>query len=236
MNWGDHFDAIYCVNLADNRHRRALMEGELRRVGILDSGIFRWKTTVRNPLYRYIWTHPDFNTEAWWLDIDGALNCTLAHYEIYLEGIAMDYERVLVTEDDVRFLKDIDEITRILEAAPDYDICLFDKYTSSDKRQYTNTVRDCKVNTDYFRYDGIHLLSTGCYAVSARAMRTMAKAQEEQWVPADSVTNKQREDGLIRVAPVTNLAVQDMRLKPVMNEVDYILYSQIADLTQYNLS
>ena len=44
------------------------------------------------------------------------------------------------------------------------------------------------------------------------------------------------DDGLLRVAAIRNIAVQDMRLKgDKMNNIDRHLYDGIAELKDYNL-
>jgi hypothetical protein len=57
IRWDEKFDAIYCISLADNISRRDDLKKELKRVGILDSTVFHWKITVKNELYKYIWSN-----------------------------------------------------------------------------------------------------------------------------------------------------------------------------------
>ena len=251
VDWTLHFDAIYCISLADNIRRRDLMREELRRVGILDSGIFQWKITVRNNLYRYIWQNPSFQCDEWWRGMEVNLNCTMGHYEIMLESLARGFRRVLIIEDDIRFAKDENNIFRIMAFLPDhntdlppYDICLFDKNVSSRPRTpLHNAITYARINAHYFDYSTAFLGSTGCIALSEKAMRRFVEQQERKFMPADALTNRinaegdvVNDDGLRRVASIANLAVQDMRLKgDQMNDVDRHLYDGIADLTKYNL-
>ena len=251
IDWFLHFDAIYCLSLADNIQRRDLMIDELRRVGILDSGILHWKITVRNALYQYIWQNPSFQCDEWWRGMEVNLNCTMGHYEIMLESLARGFRRVLIIEDDIRFVKDQNYISRILAFLPDhntdlphYDICLFDKNVSARPRtSLHNAINYARINAHYFDYSTAFLGSTGCIALSERAMRRFVEQQERKFMPADFLTNRinaegdvVNDDGLHRVASIANLAVQDMRLKgDRMNEVDRQLYNGIADLTKYQL-
>lgn len=237
MNWNRYFDAIYCLSLADYRERRELMHAELGRVGIADSGILHWKITVRNPLYRYIWTNPSFHTESWWLEMEGPLNATMGHYEIMKESLARGFGRVLILEDDVRFLKDSGAIAPILDDLPEgYDIALLDYNLCTDKRPYRKALERDRINDHFFSFANTRMWGGSCYALSTRAMQRITWSQEMFFEPADHVYNAKGEDGLVRVASIRNVAVQDMRLKGAkMNNIDRQLYDGIANLNDYNL-
>ena len=233
MDWRKHFDAVFCLSLADFKERRARMMKEFDRVGLDPNGILLWKLTVRNPFYRYIWTHPAFPAEQWWLDLEGPLNGTMGHYEIMKECLAIGYDRVLICEDDIRFLKDLGELERILEATPENDICLYDKNAVHVRGEYHNAVRNSRVNYDFIDYAGVKLLSAACYSVNRKAMEAITASLERNYAPIDDATNTGE---LRKVAAIKNLAVQDMRLKGErMTDIDRILYDGIADLDEYNL-
>lgn len=237
INWSKYFDAIYCLSLADFTERRKLMEKELQRMGILDSGIFHWKVTVKNEFYKYIWNNPAFNTPDWWRNLTGNMNCTMGHYEIMKECIVRDYDRVLIIEDDVRFLKDIRMARLILENIPQADIIMFDKNVADrPKAELIMAAINGKMNDCYFNFDTVSLGSTGCYSLSKKAMQTITTAQEREFMPADFPINKTYDDGLVRVASILNLAIQDMTLKgDKMNDIDRHLYDGIVNLEDYNL-
>ena len=115
IKWEDKFDAIYCISLADNTGRREDLKQELERAGLLNLKIFHWKITVNNELYKYIWSNPSLKANRWWFHLTGTLNCTLEHYAVYKECLALGYKRVLILEDDVVFLKDIREIEKAID-------------------------------------------------------------------------------------------------------------------------
>lgn len=240
-DWSAHFDAVFCLSLADNISRRNLMHWELKRVGILDSGIFHWKITVKNEFYKFIWSNPGFPWEDWWRHMSVALNCTMGHYEIMKESLARGFRQVLIIEDDVRFLKDTNEIDNLLNTLPDYDICLFEKNTPWSKDAFHEAVQNNRVNDAYIDFSGVNFGGTGCLALSTKAMETITKAQERLFQPADFPVNRvdhsgnvTNDDGLRRVASIRNMAVQDMRLKyDGMSEIDKTIYVGIADLNDY---
>lgn len=244
IEWSKYFDAIYCLSLADNIERRKLMREELTRVGIMWSGVFHWKITVRNKFYKYIWGNKDFPCDEWWKAVPNALNCTMGHYEIMKEALACGFMMVLIIEDDVRFLYTLKDIEDMLENLPEYDICLFDKNVSDRPRSALHrAIAERRENDYYFDYSRVHLGSTGCMALNTSAMAVMTEGQEAYFQPADFRTNRvnaegqvMNDDRLRRVASVRNLCVQDMTMKGErMTEVDRRLYEGIADLSEYQI-
>lgn len=49
IDWKHHFDHIFCLHYVPNVDRKQRIESELKRVGILDSGIFSWHMSVPSP-------------------------------------------------------------------------------------------------------------------------------------------------------------------------------------------
>ena len=85
------------------------MEIELKRVGILDSGIFKWETTYLGPFEKLfaqmirdqnIILSKNFFT-------DGRCSTVLGHLHAVKEAYYSGWERLLIIEDDERFLKDL---------------------------------------------------------------------------------------------------------------------------------
>ena len=218
--WDEHFDAIFVLSLADYIERRNLMREELHRVGIEASGILHWKITVRNAFYSYIWRNPSFPSPRWWLNREPNLNCTMGHYEIMKESLARGFRRILQEP-----------------AFRPGRLAMLDYNIPVAKTSYNEALRSSRVNGYYFRFDTVRLWSTGCYALSAKAMRHITQEQERNYRPADEIYNRMSEDdGLLRVAAIRNIAVQDMRLKgEQMNDIDRHLYDGIAELKDYNL-
>lgn len=240
MDWSKYFDKIYCLSLVNNVERRQDMEKEFQRVGIdTNSGYFKWKITVDNPFYKYIWTNPSLPTEKWWLGIKGALNCTMGHYEIMMEAQALGYERILIVEDDARFLNDVSEIERYLENLPEYDICLLDFYPRSpnDKQNFGKYKETHKINELFIDYSQIYVLSCGCYALSKYGYTSLLNLQNTKYMPADHYINNTRDSirDLKRVCPEKNISIQDMSYKPNRQPIDYHLYDGITDTKNYNL-
>ena len=242
IKWSKYFDAVYCLSLADNTQRRVDMTKELRRVGIFQSRIFKWKITVRNEFYHYIWTNPDFHTERWWLHLESAMNATMGHYEIMKESLALNHERILIIEDDIRFLKDLQELSEILNEIPEYDVLLLDKCLNVGRESYQDALENNGINGHFFNFNNVKLWSVGCYGLSRKAMQTITKRQESLFIPADHVTNRVdnkgnvvNDDGLVRVASIRNAAMQDFKYKKQLSALDEIVYNGIADPEEYAL-
>lgn len=242
IDWKKHFDAVYCLSLASNVKRREDMEKELRRVGIAQSRLLKMKITVKNAFYKHIWSNPDFPTERWWIHNSSALNATMGHYEIMKECLDLGYERVLIMEDDIRFLKDIAAVKSIIDAMPKSDIVLLDKFIPISKEQYLNSLETEKINDYFSDFSKVKIWGVSCYAVTKKAMEVMTRNQELRYVPADHVTNRVdnhgrvvNDDGLTRAAAIKNLAMQDFSYKERLNDHDKIAYERLVKLEDYNL-
>ena len=217
IKWDEKFDAIYCISLADNISRRDDLKKELKRVGILDSRVFHWKITVKNELYKYIWNNPSLKANKWWFHLTGTLNCTLEHYAVYKECLALGYKRVLILEDDVVFLKDIKEIQKAIDNIPqNYDILKFNSYFSGTEEEIQKVINDNKINDYYFDYSSLQQISAACYAVSSKAMLILSKYQETFYQPSDAILNVQNteiDSKLVRVSTIKDICIQNFTYK-----------------------
>ena len=217
IKWEKKFDAIYCISLADNISRRDDLKKELSRVGILNLNIFHWKITVKNELYKYIWNNPSLKANKWWFHLTGTLNCTLEHYAVYKECLALGYKRVLILEDDIVFLKDIKEIEKAIDNIPEnYDILKFNSYFSGTEEEIQKVINDNKINDYYFDYSSLQQISAACYAVSSKAMIILSKYQETFYQPSDAILNVQNteiDSKLVRVSTIKDICIQNFTYK-----------------------
>jgi hypothetical protein len=115
-------------------------------------------------------------------------------------------ERVLIIEDDSRFLNDITRIRAILEKMPIFhDIILFDHFANVPAETYAE-YRRRTVNDEYSEYDDLD--SCGCYSLSRHALQRFEKLYETVVIPADNYTSKIPLDGLRKCFSLTNLSCQ----------------------------
>lgn len=106
MNWNNYFDHIFVITYTKNSLRRELLECEFSRVNIKD---FEY---VYNTTYKYA-VIPNL------LSVEQNLNnCTFAHYQTIKNSYELGYENILILEDDIRFLKNVNEIEEIINKYP----------------------------------------------------------------------------------------------------------------------
>lgn len=126
IDWEKYFDGIYCLHYFPQSDKYEFIKNELRRVGILDSGIFEFKYTFPSPYDEII-----FNAQKDNLFCPKPLyvNCCLGIRQILNEAIAFGRKRILILENDIAFLKDTGELKSMLEKMPaDATLVQFDKY------------------------------------------------------------------------------------------------------------
>ena len=99
INWNKYFDHIYILSGCSNFERRKQLEDEFKRVGLSN---YNWWYNCHNELM-------DKNKFCSLID-DTVKNIAFGHYSIIKTCYDLGYENVLVMEDDIRFLKDINEI------------------------------------------------------------------------------------------------------------------------------
>lgn len=120
INW-DRFDHIFVHCFAGYaRQRQPALEAELKRVGLT--------------AYERIWTCPtpfvqpaSIAAKYYKPENLGGAQCVMRHYETLKTAYALGYERILVLEDDIRFLSDLDALAEVVKSLPhDYDIAKFE--------------------------------------------------------------------------------------------------------------
>ena len=208
IDWACHFDHIYCFHFLPDTERMPGFTNELRRVGILDSGIFSFVYTTLDPWEKKLMElYP--NVAGRHASALQFLNLGLASARTIREALGLGYERVLFLEDDIRFLKDLDELETALAATPDgYDIVQYDKFMGWDvtPESYKALCEADAINDFYFDAKGKELSSGGCFMATKRGMENMHRAFVE-WRPApmDGFLNM---NGSRHAVARKNLAVQ----------------------------
>jgi len=209
IRWSDYFDRIYCLHYLGNDRRLPMITREFDRVGIDKSGIFSFAHTSKDPWERYVEANCPRTTE----DAEGNrgfVNLGLATARILRESLALGYRRVLILEDDIRFLKDTSEIRETLDDLPAYPIVQLDKFLpweiSSD--EYRSIVRSHVVPNHPLFYDGgiMFLASGACFCADARGMRALLDSLERNGPrPVDGLFHQ---CGVRRACAIRNMAVQ----------------------------
>ena len=187
INWTKYFDRIFCIFYLPYQSHRVRLEKELARVGILDSGIFQYKYTYPSPYDKII---QDSFEDKHHIERIAAINETLAYLDIMQESIALEYKRVLVIEDDIVFLKNIDEIRNILDMMPrGFHIVQFDQGMTTENVNDYRVVREVYPINKYFANSTGHWFGTStCNAYTRTGMVDVAQFIEKKPVAIDTLS------------------------------------------------
>jgi GR25 family glycosyltransferase involved in LPS biosynthesis len=216
IDWKKYFDAIYLLQYAGYNGRRlsGTME-ELKRVGMLDSGIFHVYETIQSPLYEKLRSQIPHDPR---MDNGQSLfSCTLGHYSIYKICELRKYERILILEDDIVFLKDIDLIEDILEKTPDaYDMVMYTHFVGIfDKPSvygYTNMMKASRDGGMFYiklGNTGPDIESAGMYSVSRNFSTILCGLQERYFSVSDVIFNNTTSRYKEQFSEFTDLVLQN---------------------------
>ena len=221
INWKKYFDHIYCIHYLPHVERYKELNDELNRVSILNSGIFE-----------YLYTKED-NTEY----RVKAFKVTLNHKKCLEDAINNSYNRILILENDVKFLKDLSLLEQYLENIPeDADLILFDYIFGYEHDEISRLFEFKKYNKNKFINIGLtnRIFSAACYMCSPKMqIHLINNYNSYQPVPdffttysIKSVDNEEDEK-LKRYVPDKNLAIQ----KVFENNLRSTLYIGRPDIT-----
>lgn len=176
IDWKKYFDRIYCVFFVPNRNRLDRLDKEFERVGIKNSGIFE-----------YVWSTPSvYDSQALsachekpHLPIyKPAYANHLRHVEeILRRAQAAKYERILILEDDIAFLKSLDELEAVLGSMPvGYAAFQMDKFLLPSNKKAWEELRKTKSLNEYW-LDSKHtrFTSAACTAFSREGVEEMLR-------------------------------------------------------------
>lgn len=190
--WNKYFEQIYCIRfLPSLKIRGESLQQELDRVGILGSGIFKWKDTFQTPFQKILLQHVNCMFKSTKTSLSN-FNAAMAHYETCKDAIEHCYKRVLILEDDVRFLNDICLIADILESSPKTDVVLYDHICNNPIQNRSIANDDQHVINKYFRrFDSScgWFGSAACYSLNSGALEAFIKQNEHCLMPGDELWN-----------------------------------------------
>lgn len=169
INWSKYFDKIICINFNEFTTRRELLEFELERVGILNSGIFEWQFTFNGPyekLFGQMLKEKYINFTA------ARVSCILGHINAVKKAYYTNCKNVLIIQDDERFLKDLNRIEQILEKLPEgYDLILLDKFINgyNNANKILNNQNNI-INEEFIDIKDGSVFNAGCYILNRKGM------------------------------------------------------------------
>lgn len=118
IDWKKYVDQIYCITFPKKQSNT--FYSELKRVDILDSGIYREFENISSPLFEKMFLgtfgslREDYPMQQRY---SYAYDVTIAHYYCAKHAEQNNYDRILILENDNIFLKDKKDIVNILDTA-----------------------------------------------------------------------------------------------------------------------
>ena len=155
IDWSKYFDHIFCIHyLANDRvNRHHQLINELSRVGIYQSGIFSFIYDEDSVITNDIMENA---RNKYFIGLDKyGKRVTINHYKAFNIAKICGYKNILVLEDDVCFLKDLDELEKYIQETSilNTDLIMYDYITY--KNIYTNTELNCFATCYQLKNDGI---------------------------------------------------------------------------------
>ena len=120
--WNKLYDKIYCIHFVEYTDRKKFIDQQLKRIGILDSGIFQYQYTYGSNLDKKFESHfktlyqPDDNFNS---------SIFFGHYNALRNAYAKGYERILILEDDVKFSDNLNDIQKLLNETSRDNVVLY---------------------------------------------------------------------------------------------------------------
>lgn len=181
--WEEKFSHIYCLHYLPYKDRVKPLLDELKRVGLLQAKNFSFKYTFDSPFYDTLMKMGVRMHHAALVN-KRLFRCTMGHYFILKEAEGLDYQNILIIEDDVNFLKDLSLLRDILEHTPEKaDVILYDKWPFN-KEMYDTLLEKTCVNGYYHEFK--NCFSSGAmYALSHGMIRKIIREQEKSLKCAD---------------------------------------------------
>lgn len=204
VRWARHFDRVYVIHHLPLEDRLPRLKEELLRVGLSTSGVLEWRYTTKSPLDKII--YDGFKGRV--MRRVAHLNQVLELHKVFSEALALGYRRILVLENDVAFLKDLDQLEHVLSAIPDgYDFVQLEKFVHPGKAEasYLSSVQDKAINDSFFDVTGVHYPGASCNVYTRVGMQKMLDAINERLPNYDSIYDY---TGLRGACAIKNAAVQ----------------------------
>ena len=192
INW-NIFDKIYCIHYLPYKERFNDIKSELSRIGLLNSSNFEFYYTVPNKYYDFLFWDKNIQSHLnlQYLNITN-INYSINSYNLMCIINRMKYKRVLIIEDDVKFLNQIKNINKILNYFPsNYDIVNFEPYIWCESKDYQNEYEDIlnneyTINNFYINISkNRRIYDTGCIAFSDNFIEYYLDKQDDSFSPFD---------------------------------------------------
>lgn len=224
MNWKRFFDKIYCVHYLPHKDRLPRLEKELARVGILESGILEWRYTVPDVYDDIIWKVAEKNK---WCSRKSYVNLAMENHRILKQAQLLGLKRILVIEDDISFLKDTEEIEKILSAVPvDMGIVQFDKranYPKGEDVVWQNLVSRSKINP-YFVKSTVNFANATAMGYFNEGINDAFRVLDSRLCTPDRIVKFTKKPHAIAIKSMAVQHLYDSAINLTFNKADIIHY------------
>ena len=165
IDWNKYFEHIFVISRCKNFERRKNLDKELERIGITN--------------YQY-WYMPDYDFKNSLIFKFGYKNmpisrqrCNFAHYSLWKTCYELNYNYILIIEDDAKFIDDLQKINEALEnyKKQEYNIYMLD---------YALNEID-KNSSEYL----INYLLGTCYVVNTKGLEYLIRCHEKYNIQID---------------------------------------------------
>jgi len=163
-DWDKLFDKMYCIHYLPYKDRIEKTKNELSYAGILDSKNFEWFYTTDNIAYDMLYKkmldmgmifkmdetdHTKPIVEGY-IKNERVFNLAMNVVNLLQQAYLLGYERILVIEDDIAFLKNKRMLDDIFHSYPlDYDLVSMEYWFRNDN-DYSYATSDNRKINDHF--------------------------------------------------------------------------------------
>lgn len=199
------FDRIFCIHYLPYVERLPKITSELKRIGILDSSQFEfWYTTPNSYYYNILNSDRILKNELNPNNINLAIN----FYNILQQSKYLNYNRILIIEDDEVFLEDVNLLKQYIDEFPmDADIVNMDPqiFITHDIDEPNIRTEQIVSTSKYmlFQNDGINVDKKLCNAsfvgLSKNAINTILQQNEIMLAPTDSYISDKFYDSKLKI-------------------------------------
>lgn len=219
-------DQIYCIHFLPYTNRLEPLKQEFERCNIKVKFVYT-NDLGRNPVNQ----------------------ASEGHLQCINDAIGNGYKKIIIMEDDVRFLKDLNELNEYCKNIPENaDIVLFD-YIIANQNKAKDKLNKIKNGYKYyFPINKENFWNASCYLLSDKAMQHILINQKNKILPPDHYTtykdfsvDKSNDIKFKRFLPCECLCIQkvfDNNLRKKIHGFDnsYTRYTnQGTDIKKYNI-
>lgn len=173
FSFSDICDTAFLITSTVTYTRFEHAKSELHRVGIHD---FRTVCDAPSAYYDFIFNvlYREYRMNPWMRNHKSSFIVTMSHYNAISQAYHTGSQHALFMEDDICFLRSIDEISEILHDTPkDADLILYDHSGHRDVQKYTEAIESARRQNIKFIPLPCDIRLATCYLLSRAGMKNI---------------------------------------------------------------